>query len=250
MRLFAIAATILALTSAEAAAASPIRGAAFFKLSPLHVDAQGHSLVFAVTVSKVPADNRPTLAWSLSSTGGTVCENPGFPGGTRSQSGLIVWDQQGPTFRWDRGNAHCAGTVSVVAENQYQHCTSLVRVTKSGSTPATPACALGGYAIGFSTLPVPAGVFSAYTNVRADLSSPPRSAAAAARQIRKALQSQTAALALFPPVWFCNFKQTFTPIAALQADLTVLPTDVVNAADRGLSSDESSADSRSRRVQG
>ena len=36
---------------------------------------------------------------------------------------------------------------------------------------------------------------------------------------RDSLKAQTAALAVFPPIWFCNFGRTFAPIAALSTDL-------------------------------
>jgi hypothetical protein len=208
----------VALTASGAAAAA--RGPGFFQISRLHVRREGSALVFQVALAHVAANDRPTLAWSLAPTGGAACENMTFPGGTRSRRGLVVWDQQGPTFRWDRGSGRCAGTVSVVAENQYVHCTSKAAVTLTGVRSAAPACALGGYAIGFSTLPVPAGVFRSYGRMQAELTGPPRSASAAARQIRRALQAQTSAFALFPPVWFCSFQRIFPPIVAVRSDLS------------------------------
>jgi hypothetical protein len=219
MRLLWIAAVLLALTSAGATAATPVPSA-FFRLSRVQVSSHSRSLLFTVTVSHVQPNDGPVLSWSLSPTGGASCEDPGYPGGTRSRNGLVFWDQQGPTFQWDIGStARCAGRVSAVAENQYEHCTATVAITGKGTTSAAPACALGGYAVGFSTLPVPASVFQAYTRVQAQLSGPPRSAAAAERQIRDALKAQTAAFAVFPPIWFCNFARTFAPIAALSTDL-------------------------------
>ena len=219
MRSLRIAAVLLALTAAGAAAATPAPSE-FFRLSHVQVSSEGGSLAFTVAVNNVQPANRPTLAWSVSPAGGAACENPGFPGGTRSRNGLVVWDQQGASFRWDGARAAgCAGAVSVVAENQYEHCTAIVAVTRKGSTSAAPACALGGYAVGFSTLPVPAGVFLAYDRVKVQLGGPPRGAAAAALQIRAALKAQTAGFDLFPPVWFCNFESTFAPITALQTDL-------------------------------
>jgi hypothetical protein len=217
--LLATTALLVALLAAGADAAAPIR-AGFFRLTPVKTEGHDGSLVFTVAVRHVQSNDRPTLAWSLAPRGGAACENAGFAGGTRSRNGLVVWDQQGPTFRWDFGAARrCAGTVSVVAENQYEHCTAKVAVVGTATHSALPACALGGYAVGFSTLPVPAGVFHAYDHVRAELSGPPRSAAAAADRIRTALRVQVASFALFPPVWFCDFAHTFTPIAALRADL-------------------------------
>jgi len=213
-------AVVLALASVgTAAAATPLKSG-FFQLSRVSTRTQGSTLSFTVAVSHVPAGDKPTLAWSITPTGGAACENNAYPGATLSRDGLVVWDEQGPTFQWIRGKkASCAGTVSVVAENQYEHCTAKVTVQQTTAKNAVPACALGGYAIGFSTLPVPAGVFKAYGSVSAELARPARSAAAAATEIRNALRTQTASLALFPPVWFCNFQTTFTPIAALRADL-------------------------------
>jgi hypothetical protein len=218
MRALCIAAVFLALSAAGAAAATPLPSA-FFKLSRVQVSTHGDSRFFTVSVTHVQPNDGPVLSWSLSPTGGASCEDSGYPGGTRSRNGLVFWDQQGPTFRWDLGSSgRCAGRVSVVAENQYEHCTATVATTPKATTSAAPACALGGYAVGFSTLPVPASVFQAYTRVQAQLSGPPRSAAAAEREIRKALEAQTAAFAVFPSIWFCNFARTFAPIAALSAD--------------------------------
>jgi hypothetical protein len=107
-----------------------------------------------------------------------------------------------------------------VAENQYEHCTATAEIGAKSVQSGVPACALGGYAVGFSTLPVPAGVFHAYRRIEAELTGPHRSAAAEARRIRTALRVQTESFALFPPVWFCNFMRTFTPIAVLRTDLT------------------------------
>ena len=218
MRLLWIAAVLLALTSAGASAATSLP-TAFFRLSRLHASSAGNSVSFSVAVNHTQSNDQPSLVWSLAPTGGAACENPGFPGGTRSRNGLVVWEEQGPSFRWVRGSVSgCAGTVSVVAENQYEHCTATVAVTPKRLTSTAPACALGGYAVGFSTLPVPVNVFHTYSQVQAQLGHPAGSAAAAESQIRAALKAQTAAFAVFPPVWFCNFERIFTPIAALQTD--------------------------------
>jgi len=177
-------------------------------------------VLFSVSVGDVPPGDKPTLQWSLAPSGGPACENPSYPGATLSRNGLVVWDEQGPTFRWLLGRgARCTGKVSVLAENQYEHCTATVAVTPTGTRSEKPACALGGYAIGFSTLPVPAGVFRAVDRMRAVLAAPQATATAAAAAIRKALREESASLALFPPVWFCDFAKTFAPIAALRADL-------------------------------
>jgi hypothetical protein len=219
MTLLAATAFLIALVAAGSADAARIR-AGFFRLTPVKSEANDGSLVFTVDVRHVASNDRPTLAWSLAPRGGAACENAGFVGGTRSRNGLVVWDQQGPTFRWTFGaGRRCAGTVSVVAENQYEHCTAKVAVVGTAAHSALPACALGGYAVGFSTLPVPAGVFHAYDRIRAELSGPPRSAAADAKRIRTALHVQAASFALFPPLWFCNFRRTLTPIVALRSDL-------------------------------
>jgi|SRR5579862_42855 len=239
-RALSVAVVLFAISASGAGAAPPLQSG-FFRLSRVQVEKSSSVLSFSVTVSHVPAGDRATLSWSLAPTGGAPCENAGYPGGTQSRNGLVVWDEQGPTFRWDRGTTgRCAGTVSVVAENQYEHCTAKVAVTPLEAKSAAPACALGGYAIGFSTLPVPAEVFQAYGRIRAELGTPPASAGKAAQLIRKALQAQTAAVALFPPVWFCDFQRTFTPIVALRTDLARSATDAsvrdARAADRALSS--------------
>jgi hypothetical protein len=239
VKLLGTVALLVALFQAAAVAAAPMR-AGFFGLAPVQTVAHAGSLLFTVAVRHVPPGERPTLAWSLEPRGGTSCENAGFPGGTRSRNGLVVWDQQGPTFRWDFGaGSRCAGTVSVVAENQYEHCTATVAVTSTAARSAAPACALGGYAVGFSILPVPAGVFHAYARIQAELAGPPRSAAADARRIRTALRVQLASFALFPPVWFCSFERLFTKITALRADLaqgSTATTRDARAVDRSLAS--------------
>ena len=220
MRSLCIAALLLALTSASASAATPVPSA-FFKLSRVQASSHGKSVSFSVALEKVAATDRPVLAWSLAPSGGAACEDSGYPNGVRSRNGLVFWDQQGPTFTWVIGSAaRCTGRVSVVAENQDEHCTATAEVTSKGTTSTSPACALGGYAVGFSTLPVPASVFRTYSRVQAQLREPARSAAGAERQIRDVLREQAAAFAVFPPVWFCNFARTFAPIAALRADLT------------------------------
>lgn len=220
MRPLCIVVVLFVLTSVGASAATPLPSA-FFTLSRVQASSHSGSLSFSVALNHVATDDRPVLAWSLAPSGGAACENSSYPGGTRSRNGLVFWDQQGPTFSWDIGSTgRCAGKVSVVAENQDEHCTAIVEVTSKGTTSAAPACALGGYAVGFSTLPVPASVFHAYTGVQVQLRQPARSAAAAERQIRAVLKAQTAAFAAFPPIWFCDFARTFTPIAALRADLS------------------------------
>ncbi len=219
MRPLFLAAVLVVLTSAGASAAAPLPSG-FFSLSRVHVRPQGRSLSFSVALQHVAADDRPVLAWSLSSTGGSSCENTGYPGGTRSRDGLVFWDQEGPTFAWKNGGTgRCGGRVSAIAENQDEHCTATVAVTTKGTTSATPSCAVGGYAIGFATLPIPASVFRAFTRAEAQLRRPPRNPVLAEHQLERDLQEQKATLSVFPPVWFCSFQGTFTPIVALRADL-------------------------------
>lgn len=211
---------LLVLIAADGAAAAKIPGAAFFRLSRVHVQTTPGALLFNVSVTQVPPTDRPTLEWSLAPRGGSACENSSYGPGTVSRNGLVVWDQQGPGFRWAFKAGRCRGKVAVVAENQYEHCTATVSVSASGSKSAAPACALGGYAIGFSTLPVPARVSEAYGIMRARLSTRPRTAAAAVAAIDAALRAQTAAFTEFPPVWFCPFTRVFTPVEALRIDLS------------------------------
>ncbi|MBV8395086.1 MAG: hypothetical protein JO064_02340 [Actinobacteria bacterium] len=218
MRLLFVASVALLVVSGTANAAK-IPGAAFFKLSRVHVQPARSALLFDVAVTDVPPNDRPTLEWSIAPVGGSACDNASYGPGTLSRHGLVVWDEQGPTFRWSFKSDRCTGKVAVVAENQYEHCTATVVVSAGSTKSAAPACAIGGYAIGFSTLPVPAGVFEAYGTVRAELTTKPRSAAAVAGAIGRALRAQTAAFAEFPPVWFCTFTKVFTPIEALRVDL-------------------------------
>ena len=219
LTLLALAALLVCI-GAGGAGAAKLPGAAFFRLSHVHVQATPGVLTFRVSVIHAPAGDQPTLEWSLAPAGGgAACENSSYGAGTASLNGLIVWDQQGPSFRWAFEHGRCSGKVAVLAENQYEHCTATVAVSPAGTNSAAPACALGGYAIGFSTLPVPAGVFKAYGTVRARLSTRPRTAAAAVRAIDAALRAQQAAFAEFPPVWFCSFTRVFAPIEALRVDL-------------------------------
>lgn len=204
----------------DGAVAAKIPGAAFFKLSRVHVATTRGVVLFNVSVLQVSSSDRPTLEWSLAPVGGSACENSSYGAGTVSRNGVVVWDQQGPSFRWIFKAGRCSGRVGVVAENQYEHCTATVAVSGGGTKSAAPACAVGGYAVGFSTLPVPAGVFEAYGTLRARLSTRPRTAAAALSVIDAALRAQTAALAEFPPVWFCAFTRVFSPVEALRVDLS------------------------------
>jgi hypothetical protein len=221
--------SVVALALASSAGAAKIPGESLFDLSRVQVQTQSDALLFAVKVVHAPAHDSPDLEWSLAPAGGAACENSGYGVGLRSLNGLVVWDQQGPTFRWTFRPGACTGTVSIVAENSYEHCTAKVVVAVGRVTSASPACALGGYSVGFSTLPVPAGVFDAYHTVAAQLRKPPKTAAAAVRTIRNALQAQSRAFALFPPVWFCDFSSLLTPIVAVRIDIlhgTRVPPDI------------------------
>jgi hypothetical protein len=182
-----------------------------------------------VKVVRAPAHDGPDLQWSLAPAGGAACENRSYGVGVRSLGGLVGWDQQGPTFRWTFEPGACTGTVSIVAENSYEHCTAKAVVAAGRVTSASPACALGGYSVGFSTLPVPADVFDAYGRVAAELRKPPKTAAAAVQAIRTAIRAQNRAFALFPPVWFCSFSSLLEPIVAVRVDMlggTRVPADL------------------------
>jgi hypothetical protein len=214
-----VAVIVIALFAGTGAGAANLPGSSFFRLSRVHVQPQRGALLFSVAVTHVRAHDNPDLEWSLAPVGGPACENRGYANGLQSKNGLVVWDQRGPTFRWQFKTGTCTGTVSVIAENSYEHCTSRVVVTSNDLTSGAPACALGGYAVGFSTLPVPAGVFDAYRTVVASLNGAPKSPAVVAKTIRAVLGAQSRAFALFPPLWACDFSRVLAGLVALRVDM-------------------------------
>jgi hypothetical protein len=164
-----------------------------------------------------------------------------------------VWVNSGPSFVWYHGvkgsypgdpaygcdQARIGvdgypGTVSVVAENEYQHCDVSFAGVSAGSRPrygALARCGVGGYTLGASTLPVPAALLSLYHTLAAELAAllqrtregkitDGKALAAALRPLLG--DQQTAFGQLSPPVWGCSFGGFFDAVllanAALRGD--------------------------------
>jgi len=205
---------------------------AMFRLSPVRaaVLPGGGSIRFSVTVRNATATDRPGFRWylRLAATPSAACENGRLAGGERLTGGKLVWANQGSAFVWFQGpGLACRGTVSVVAENEYGHCKASYVLSAVPTEPAAGApaqCALGGFTIGQSTLPVPAALLSTYANVDAELAK----LAAELRQgklargalkstIAPVMQSQAQSFTrLFPPVWGCSFATAFDGLVVVQ----------------------------------
>ncbi len=170
-------------------------------------------------------------------------------GGRRLSAGEYVWVNQQASFVWytgapgsypddraygcdqaDLGHGGYPGTVTLVVENEYQHCSaSFAGIAPGGQArsgaPAT--CALGGYSIGASTLPVPASLITLYRRFDAEVNGlilqarqhtiTTATLAAALESIRG--QQQSAFARLFPPVWGCSFDGLFDGVSVAKASL-------------------------------
>jgi len=99
---------------------------------------------YSVTVAHVPADDAPTFTWYLHVTGpGVACSDAVLAGGRRLSTAEYVWVNQRSSFVWytgaagsyptdrsygcdqgDLGRGGYPGTVTVVFENDSQHCTA------------------------------------------------------------------------------------------------------------------------------
>ncbi len=157
------------------------------------------------------------------------------------------WKNLGTTFTWfygakgsypaDRaygcdqaelGQGGYPGTLTVVFENDSEHCTAKFTGVVRGSMPVDgppPACALGGYL----PLPVPQTLLRTYARVDRGLSALIRQAragqfthrpAALDQAIATTLEPQTRAFTrFFPPVWGCDFQSVFGPMVAARSTL-------------------------------
>jgi hypothetical protein len=129
--------------------------------------------------------------------------------------------------------------VSVAAENEYEHCDASSSVVVTGTTPRdgpSASCALGGYTLTSSTLPVPAALLSLYQRLDTSLSAlvtrarhGTLGAGALAAALQPLLRAQQRAFGqLFPPVWGCSFTRLFDGVlgakAALDAQVGALAT--------------------------
>jgi len=214
-------------------AASPPRASAgtvsAFRLSPIEaaLDPASKATRFSVSVSGAPTDLQPSYNWTIRPDA-AGCANQRLFGAADGAAGAYVWHDQGATFVWYwSGGRPCTGTVSVVVENEYQHCTATFNASAS-TTPGhgPPAvCGLGGYTLPTGVLPVPAGLLRAYAGIGSELE---RLIRTAGRENARGLAVQVGALGreqqqalarFYPPVWGCPFVRLFEPLAAAAGSL-------------------------------
>jgi hypothetical protein len=197
---------------------------------------------YSVTVTNPPVGNAPASRWylHLKPAGSSArCTNGALLGGTPVSGNELVWKNLGPRFVWYHGakggcdqtaigHGGYPGTVTVVFENDAQHCTATFAGIPTGSAPeyGPPAvCALGGYL----PLPVPRRLLQIYTNVDTGLTALIQRARAGKvgargatldRDIASILQPQRSAFThLFPPVWGCSFNTLFDRVLQVKSAL-------------------------------
>lgn len=214
---------------------------------------------YSVQVTNAPVGNAPYARWYLdlkpSSSTGRACTNDVLAGGVRLKGSRYVWKNQGMSFVWyhgargsypsDRsygceqgepGQDGYPGTVTVVFENDSQHCTATFVGVASGSEPASgpqPVCTLGGYL----PLPVPHELLATYASVDRNLAALIRrvqagrftgGSAELARAVGAILRPQTKAFDhLFPPVWGCDFGTVFSPMVQVRTAFEAQVEDLV-----------------------
>jgi hypothetical protein len=181
---------------------------------------------FSVTVSHAPVGNVPGMRWYLDLRAGQdpmACGNSSLPGGVRLAANEYVWKNLGSTFVWylPPENA-CRGTVSVIAENDHQHCISSLELAHADTPPrGGPAeCALGGYLFGPATVPVPPQLLREYAQVERKLGqlvdrlkAGRLAPAELDHAVARLLHDQDSTFRrLFPPVWGCDFNSVFRPL--------------------------------------
>jgi hypothetical protein len=254
---FGALAALLGLGVGGARASKPAH--ALFALSPIEaasLPAQAATR-YSVSAAGVPLHNAPTYSWTLHlSAAGAGCDDSVLQGGRRLGAGEYLWVNQGASFVWYHGAAGSyssdrgygcdqarigaggyPGTLSVVAENEYEHCSAsyagVPSAPKPGRGPAA-SCALGGYSLAPTTLPVPARLLALYRKLAGELSALVSSArrgslrgAALAAALAPILRAQQSAFAqLFPPVWGCGFNGLFDEVVlakqALDGDVGLL----------------------------
>lgn len=249
----------VSLAAGGADGAQPVLpSASFFELSRIEaVSVPAESATrLSVTLSGVHANDAPTFSWYLqlartdpASVAG-VCSNVPLSGGKRLSARVYRWVNQTSSFLWyhgpagaypaDRsygcnqaaiGRAGYPGTVTLVVENEYQHCTASFTGLTAGSKPAfgPPAsCALGGYSLSASMLPVPAALLALYRSFDTKLGaivgqarqSKLTGAAALTASLDAILAQQSSAYErLFPPVWGCSFAGLFHAVVVAQTAL-------------------------------
>lgn len=229
----------------------------FFRLSRLEAVSlpQGFATRFSVTASSVSSDDMPKYTWYLrlatpAKLGASACADSVFPGGQRVSATEYLWANSGSSFVWYHGvkGSYPAdpaygcdqakigvdgypGTVSVVAENEYQHCDVSFAGVSAGAQPrfgAVARCGLGGYTLGASTLPVPAPLLSLYHTLAAELAAllerTREGKVGGGKALAAALapllgDQQTAFGKLAPPVWGCSFGGFFDDVLLGEAAL-------------------------------
>jgi hypothetical protein len=239
-------ASALALDSACAHAAAPASAWSFFSVSPIQAvsPAAGSLNRYSVTVTNAPLGNAPYARWYLDvkppASTDLACTDAVLPGGEQVAQNRYLWKNLGTAFVWYHGAkgayaAHRAygcvqsqigrngypGTVTVVLENDSQHCTATFVGTARGARPEygpQPVCALGGYI----PLPVPRPLLQIYAKADTELTALIQQlqkgtvtgrSGALGRALDAILQSQTAVLnQLFPPVWGCGFEGVFNQV--------------------------------------
>jgi hypothetical protein len=233
MWVLAIATGVAGAADGQAAAVRNSISSEFFAMSPIRAEfvPTAAATQFSVALRNVSPGNQPNFRWSLTldrsavaSATRSVCEDEKLAGGHRIGADEFVWANQGPSFLWyATSGAKCAGLVTVVAENEYEHCTASLEVPlpspdlESGR-PAS--CELGGYTIGPSTLPVPARLLKGYavtSSVLAQLAAETRRGTLPrdrlVRLVDTLLARQRSSIRnLFPPVYGCRFSTVFQPL--------------------------------------
>ena len=245
-RLSLALASALALDPAAAHAAAPGAAGSFFNVSPIQAvsPAAGSVTRYRVTVTNAPPGNAPYARWYLDlkppASTALACSNLVLPGGEQVAQNRYLWKNLGTAFVWYHGakgtyGAHRAygcdqsrigrdgypGTVTVVLENDSQHCTATFAGTAGGARPEygpKPVCALGGYI----PLPVPRGLLQIYAKAEMELRALIQQvqrgtvtgrSGALGRALDAILQPQSASLnQLFPPVWGCGFEAVFSQV--------------------------------------
>ena len=223
----------------------------FFSISPIQATSlagQGATR-YQVTVTGAPVGNAPYARWYVDlkpDRSDGPCSNDVLPGATRLSPTRYVWKNQGSSFIWYHGpvGSYAAdrsygcdqakleqsgypGTVTVVFENDSEHCTASFSGTargKSAEKGPNVVCELGGYL----PLAVPRPLLSAYAKSNAALtaltarisSGDLRGGTEISQAINTALRPESKAFQrFFPPVWGCRFETLFEAVVVARSTL-------------------------------
>jgi hypothetical protein len=230
----------------------------FFTVSPITAVAvpAESATRFSVTLAGVHSNDAPTFSWYLHlppagrGPDAAACSDGVLAGGKRVDARDYVWVSQPSSFLWyhgavgaypaDRsygcdqaliGRSGYPGSVTVVVENEYQHCTASFAGVTSGAKPEygpAASCAIGGYSLGAALLPVPAALSALYRTLDNELGTivgqARRGKITSTRALTSSLQAILAQQSgayerLFPPVWGCGFSGLFHAVLVAQAAL-------------------------------